>query len=451
VTIEFQGKRVNGSSINQVVTLGARQGEMLTFYAQGPDDSALLDEIQKLADENFGDVDEAINEPVGEAQNLPTITPSMDPTILVGVPVSGGIAIGPIHQYKQLILDIPETEEGIHDPAVEWPRIQRAIQGVLVELQKLYDQTTLHVGDKDAEIFQAHMLILQDPELQQAVQQEIQQKTCSAPVAWQQITQQIADTYEALDDSYLQARAQDILDLGQQVLAHLLGTTQRKFDLQTPAILVADELHPSDVASLNPKEILGIITAQGGATGHSAILARSLGIPSVMSIPDAVSRLSTGQVIALDGTTGQVWVSPDEETLTQLCKQQQQVDEQRIVHLQAAQEIAHTQDGQRIEVGANIGSPDEVQVALEHGAEGVGLFRTELIFMERDELPDEELQYEMYCQAAAQLDGRPLIIRTLDVGGDKPISYLPRTAEENPFLGWRGIRYCLEARDRYYD
>ncbi|MCX6048598.1 MAG: phosphoenolpyruvate--protein phosphotransferase [Chloroflexi bacterium] len=432
---------VNGRSINQMAALGARQGDELHFQAVGQEAAATLTAIQALAADNFADLDGAARTeqaPVGVAGATKTVAPHQR----LGIPASVGIAIGPVAAPGFVL---PAVVESIVDDAVaEWQRFQAAIQAALAELQAVQRSTQQTVGPDPALIFAAHRLILQDPELQENVRRQIIDEHRNAEAAWQQALQGIVDRYQAIEDDYLRARIADVLDSGQRVLRHLLKVALPTLEFEQSVILVAEQLMPSDTARLDPTKILGLVTSTGGATSHSAILARALGIPAIVGVTDLLSDVTDGQVIALDGATGQIWLAPTPEVLADLQQKRTQWLAAQQVAIQAGRQSAITRDGKRIEIGANISSHHDLDFALEMGAEGVGLFRSEFLWMGREQLPDEAEQLLAFRTAAQKLDARPLIIRTLDVGGDKPIAYLGIGAEMNPFLGWRGIRYCLD-------
>ncbi len=242
----------------------------------------------------------------------------------------------------------------------------------------------------------------------------------------------------------MQARAADVEDVGRRVLQQLLGLEPPSLAFAQPSILIAADLNPSDTARLDPDRVFGICTEYGGATAHSAILARALGIPAVVGLGPDLWQITEGQLVAVDGEAGVCWPQPDSNRLADLQQKQLTWQTKRQEAKAAGQGTAVTQDGIAIEIAANVGSPNDISRALEFGAEGVGLFRTEFLFMDRDSAPSEDEQFEAYCAAAGRLDGAPLIIRTLDVGGDKPLPYLDLGDEANPFLGWRGIRFCLD-------
>lgn len=434
-------KRGNAKSINQVATLGVRQGEQIRLNATGPDAEQALSALQALADENFGEAETPAEPPAAPTTVGPAPSPAAAGT-LAGIPASPGIAIGPAFLYRP---ELPEiVTRKVEDGGAEWRRLEAAIAEADQEIAALHARAVRQVGPSEAAIFEAHQLFLQDPDLLEAARTRIMDQQLNAEAAWQQAIEGVAEEYRALDDAYMQARAADILDVGRRVLGQLVGVTEPALDLDEPAILVAADLSPSDTAQLDPEKVIGLCTELGGATSHSAILARALGIPAVVGLDGALRRVAEAQVIALDGQTGRLWLDPDAEQLAELEAQRAAWQKERRRNKEAAQQPAITQDGKGIEVAANIGGPHDAKIALEFGAEGVGLFRTEFLFMERAEPPSEEEQWTAYRQAAEVMEQRPLIIRTLDVGGDKPIPYLDLDEEANPFLGQRGIRYCLE-------
>lgn len=433
------GPAANAKSINQVATLGARQGESVIVRAHGADADQALAAIAALAADNFGDVDAPAS--VAPAAEAPA--PSDEaPDQISGVAASAGVAIG------RLALYTPGAPEVITYPAAdwaaEWARLHEALQTVAAELAALQAETARRVGSADAAIFEAHRLLVLDPDLHAAAREHLRDDGVNAEAAWQATFLATAARFEALPDPYLAARAADVRDVGQRVLRHMLGAPPPAFDFENPVILAAADLTPSDAARLPRERVLGLITAVGGATSHSAILARALGIPAVVGVGAGFARLQPETLVALDGEHGRIWLAPTPAVLDALRQQQAQQQAVQEAARTASQTLARLRDGRRIEVAANIGRPSDIERALSYGAEGVGLFRTEFLFMDRATPPDEEEQFQAYRTAAATLGARPLIIRTLDVGGDKPVAYIPIGQEDNPFLGWRGIRYCLD-------
>ncbi|MEZ4518126.1 MAG: phosphoenolpyruvate--protein phosphotransferase [Chloroflexota bacterium] len=431
----------NAKSINQVATLGVRQGDEITVSASGPDAAAALAAIQTLAAENFGDVDDE-DAVENKAPVIEQKVASESSGAINGIPASPGVAIGPAALYRP---SVPEaTAYEADDPAVEWSRLQEAINEAAQEIVALQKASAKQVGQAKADIFEAHALIIRDPALSDAVRQRLMNSHENAEWAWQQEISVLASAYREMDDPYMQARATDVEDVGRRVLQKLLGEQPPSMEFAEPSILVAADLNPSDTAQLDPERVLGICTEFGGATAHSAILARALGIPAIVGLGHAIWTIAEGQTIAVDGESGLCWTHPDNGQLAELETQREKWQADRQQAKIAGQGTAVTWDGYSIEVAANVGSPNDITRALEFGAEGVGLFRTEFLFMDREEAPSEEEQYEAYHQATSELNGAPLIIRTLDVGGDKPLPYLDLGEEANPFLGWRGIRFCLD-------
>ncbi len=435
-----KGERVaNAKSINQVATLGVRQGEAVRVLASGPDAEAALDALEALVADNFG---EAPDQPAPDPATPAVTTPTAAEGIWSGVAASPGFAIGPVFQYRPALP--PIEARPAEDPAAEWARLEVAIAAARDELAALERRVARQAGAAEAAIFEAHSLILADPDLAAAVRERLQASGLNAEAVWAAAIDDQAAGYARLEDPYMQARAADVRDAGARVLRRLLALEPPSLALEQPAILVAPDLTPSDTARLEPGRILGICTELGGATAHSAILARALGIPAVVGLGPRLASLPEGGVVALDGGKGWLWPAPDDDTRARLERERDAWQRRQADARRAAQAPAVTADGRRVEVAANIGGPPDVAVALDYGAEGVGLFRTEFLFLDRQTAPSEAEQVAAYRQVAETMAGRPVIVRTLDVGGDKPLPYLDLGDEENPFLGWRGIRFCLD-------
>jgi phosphocarrier protein FPr len=429
---------VNAKSINQVATLGARQGHQIAVSATGPQAEAALAALTALVEANFGE-----NEGF-EAIIPQPVAPQAQPAAgaITGIPASPGIAIGPAMGYHPRPLEVPERH--IDDPATEWQRLEKALTTAQQEIETLHRQAQVQVGAYKASIFAAHLLFLSDPALLDTVRQQIFEQKINAEAGWQTGINQMVANYQALDDPYLQARATDVADVGQRVLKILAGVAPTSIVVPVPSILVAVDLTPSDTAQLNSKKILGICTELGSSTSHSAILARALGIPAVAGVGANLSGLADGTPLALDGQAGLVWVRPEAEQLSRLKEQQADWLNRQAAAKSASAQPAITRDGRRVEVAANVGQVADIYPALDNGAEGVGLLRTEFLYLDRQTPPSEEEQLAAYQAIATALDQRPFIIRTLDIGGDKPLPYLDLGQEQNPFLGWRAIRYCLD-------
>ncbi len=435
---------VRGDSINQVTTLGVRQAHELVITATGSDADEALAALQALFANNFGEDNVALNSPPAFHHK---VTPATHGELL-GIAASAGIAIAPIVHYQPTHISIKEYH--VDDPEAEWQRVQAAIHTARQEIQAVFSQASIQIGDAEAAIFDAQLLFLEDPVLLEAAKERILEHHLNAEAAWQAVVDEVATSYHTLEDSYLQERVDDVVDVGQRVLRLLAGNAPAKVHLDEPAILVATDLTPSDTAGLDPTKVLGICTTSGSATSHSAIIARTLGIPAVLGVDAQVLHLADGTVMALDGESGRAWVEPESHILDLLAAKQSAWQTAQQQARATAHQPAITRDRRQVSVFANIGSISDVQVAVASGAEGVGLLRTEFLYLERTSAPTEEEQLEVYQAIAQVLDHRPLIIRTLDVGGDKPLPYLRvGLREANPFLGSRGIRFCLDNLDLF--
>lgn len=453
---------VRGDSINQVTTLGVRQGHELAIAATGSDVDEALEALQALFANNFGEAarsccsnKEGLPNPEGEDRvvlNSPPVfhhevTPATHGE-LSGIAASPGVAIAPVIHYQPTQIIV--TQYHIEDVESEWQRLQTAIHTAQQEIQAVFSQASLQIGDAEAAIFDAQLLFLEDPVLLEAAKERILANHINAEAIWQAVVDEVITSYHTLEDSYLQERVDDVVDVGRRVLRLLSGNAPANLHLQEPAILVATDLTPSDTAGLDPTKVLGICTTSGSATSHSAIIARTLGIPAVLGVDAQVLHLADGTLMALDGESGRAWVEPESHILDLLAAKQSAWQAAQQEARATAHQPAITRDGKQISVFANIGSINDVQVAVASGAEGVGLLRTEFLYLDRTSAPTEEEQLAVYQAIAQVLDNRPLIIRTLDVGGDKPLPYLRvGFPEANPFLGWRGIRFCLDHLDLF--
>lgn len=427
---------VRGDSINQVATLGVRQGHELLITATGRDAQEAIRALQTLIIHNFGEQDPVVLEPT---------TPSSpdNPGQFTGIAASPGIAIAPVVHYQLAPVSI--TEYHIENVEIEWQRLQHAIQRAKQEITMLLSHASVQIGDAEAAIFDAHLLFLTDPVMLDAVYRYITEDRLNAEAAWQAVVEEVTNSYRQLEDAYLKERMDDVVDVGRRVLRILLGNLPTELHISEPSIVVGTDLTPSDTAKLDPTKVLGICMTAGSATSHSAIIARTLGIPAVVGVDSQVLAVEDGTVIAIDGEGGKVWIEPEGSVLTALEAKRQVWQTSQAEARNKAHQPATTRDGQRIHVFANIGSVADAKAAVGHGAEGVGLLRTEFLYLEQIKPPTEEEQLQVYQDIAQILGERPLIIRTLDVGGDKQVPYLGSTlTETNPFLGVRGIRFCLE-------
>jgi phosphoenolpyruvate-protein phosphotransferase len=433
------GSRVaNGKSLVSLLKLGANRGATLWLTAQGLDEDAALAALAAAVgrglEEEEGEAGHGAGEPAA-ATRLALTTDG-----IAGIAASPGLAIGSLRHFRREKIVVAATAS---DPEREEARLRSAIETAKAQLRELHDEVKERSGAARAAIFRAHEEFLDDPDLVAGTLQRIGEGH-SAGWAWRETVDERARDVAALGDALLKERAVDLRDVGRRVLRLLADTLEEEPDLpDTPVILVADDLAPSDTAKLDPARILGLCTAAGGPTSHTAIIARSLNIPAIVGAGPAVLHGAEGTLCILDGDAAMLYLDPSDADLGTALRAQQEWQARRESEHLACYQPAITTDGRRIEVVANIGAAAEAAQAVEAGAEGVGLMRTEFLFLERAEPPNEEEQFEAYRTMTQALNGLPLIIRTLDIGGDKNVPYLALPAEDNPFLGVRGIRLCL--------
>lgn len=429
----------DAGSLNAVAVLGATQGHEIEVTASGPQASEAIAAIRALAERDFDDHPDA-------GEGAPTVAPSSAsvPGGLAGHAASPGIAMGPARRFHVSDLKIPDSSHA--DPVGEAAALETALVATREDIERQRATVAARAGATQAEIFGAHLLFLGDTELLTPTRQAISEGL-AAGRAWHDAVDRIAAAWDGLEDEYLRARAADLRSVGAQVLAHILGVPPPRPELEGPGVLIAADLSPADTAGLDPDVVLGIATVFGGPTSHAAVLARSLGIPAVVGVGASLMEVVEGTPLGLDGAGGMVYVQPSTETLASLQRLGAAHDAAARGALAAARDPAITADGTLIEVSANIGSTVDAARAVAAGADGVGLYRTEFLFMGRSSMPDEQEQEAAYRATAEALDGRPMLIRTLDVGADKPLPYLMQPAEANPFLGIRGIRLGLQRPD----
>jgi phosphotransferase system enzyme I (PtsI) len=359
---------------------------------------------------------------------------------LTGIAASQGIAIGPAFVYRPEPLTFERRM--VQTPMAEVDRLIQSIEAVQTMLTALQAHTQETIGKEEAQIFEAHRMFLTDPVFADEIKQIIQEEHINAEAAVERVSNGLIAEFEAIDDDYFRQRKGDIKDVAQRLLRQLLGLEETTLSALTqPAIIIAHDLTPSDTASLNRKMALGLCTEIGSSTSHTAILSRSLDIPAVVGVGQI--EISSGVQVIIDGSTGQLLIDPDQETLSEYQAKQKVHQQARALEMAQAQEPALTADGYEVEVVANIGSVADAQQAIQMGAKGVGLLRTEFLFLQGDTLPSEEDQYRIYRAIADVFQQLPLIVRTLDVGGDKELPSIDLPKEQNPFLGLRAIRLCL--------
>lgn len=427
-------------SLTALAALGVRRGHEIQVRASGPGALKALEAVIALHSKDFYDrpEDRAPAEVLTASALQPTLQPS---GALQGVAASPGMAAGPTRHLRTPRLAIPE--EPAADPEAAWRELEAALKATKSEIEGTRRMVQAKASEQGASIFDAHLLLLTDEELLSTARRLILVEGHNPAHAWQLACQVAANALRQLADPYLAERATDIEAVAAQVIAQLLGVSAIKASISQPGVVVAPELTPAETAALDPALVRGVATAGSGPTSHAAILARALGIPAVVALGAAILEVSEETMLLVDGDRGIVVINPDEELILAAQVRQEADQEADLARRRAAAFPAVTRDGLRVEVAANLGSLREAEVAVEMGAESVGLLRTEFLFLDRDQPPCEEEQYYAYLAIAEILAGRRLVLRTLDVGGDKPLPYLARPPEANPFLGVRGLRLAL--------
>lgn len=371
--------------------------------------------------------------------------------MIQGIGASSGIAIGKAFVLPTWEWDLPEQRIDSIDLAKEFERLYEGVRTSKHEIEFLKQEFREVVGPDQSSIFDAHIAILEDPVFMSEIQGIIERQYTAAEVAVKEAIDHFVKMFDLLDDEYMKERALDIKDVGNRLLKHLLGAPEITLPADTnPYLLVAKELSPSQLANLNQKYVLGIATLQGGRTSHSAIMARALGIPFVLGLEGKlVNPIQTGDMLIIDGSDGMVFVNPPEHILHQYMELRDAQSEKKSKLKQLAAVPAVTRNGTELFLRANISSLKELQIALAYGASGVGLFRTEFLYMDRQQFPEEEEQFDVYRQVVEQVSGHTVVIRTLDIGGDKHLDYFALPEEDNPFLGYRAIRISLDRKDLF--
>ena len=447
IRVQHGEKEVNAKSAISILTLGVECGGEIRISVEGPDEDAALEALRSGVEAGLGE--EVKPEPVPAPEPEVQAEVGLEEVAegaLRGVAGAPGIAIGPLFQYRQSEVVVREEAS---NRAHEREDLLSAIESAQTELDQLHGEMVERVGEQEAEIFEAHLALLDDPELVKAALEKIDDGW-AAPKAWDEVIESQAEELAGVKSDLLAARAADVRDVGRRVLRILTGADEQQPELpDDPVILVAQDLSPSDTVSLDLSRVLGFCTAAGGPNSHTAILARALSLPAVVGAGTEVLDLASGVRAILDGASGSLHLDPDAQALEAAREARRRLQSRRAAALKAAEEPAITEDGHRMEIVANIGGVAESRRAAERGAEGVGLLRTEFLFLERANAPTEDEQFEAYRDIAQAFGDQPVIVRTLDIGGDKAIPYLPVPYEENPFLGERGIRLCLAQTDLF--
>jgi phosphocarrier protein FPr len=437
IRLQHGAKIANAKALASLLKLGVEGGETVRLIASGHDAEAALKALKEAVESGLGEEEKK------KETTVSTLAwePESSGLAVAGVPASPGIAIGRLFQFQTTRIAV--TDKPAADAQTEIHQLAQARETAREQLAELHDSVAARSGKSEAAIFRAHQALISDEDIKSEVHALIHQGH-SAAWSWQRAIDERVAEMQQINDERLAGRAADLRDVGQRVLRALVGTSHSAPHFpDDPVILIADDLTPSDTARLDPMRILGLCTASGGPTSHTAIIARSLDIPAVVGAGSRVLEQTDGITCILDGAAGRLYLEPSAGDLESARSFQIDLQGQRDKEYQRRYEPAILTDGHRVEVVANIGSAADATLAVEAGAEGVGLLRTEFLFLNRDTPPTEADQFEAYSAMTRALNGLPLIIRTLDIGGDKVVPYLSLPKEDNPFLGVRGIRLCL--------
>lgn len=363
-----------------------------------------------------------------------------------GIGTSSGIGIGKVFLFKEPELKI--IKKDIENPGLEIQRFENALKDTKKEIDKLHELSLKNIGEKEAEIFIAHSMMLEDPEFIAGVKDKIENEKLNSEYAVNEVVNFYVSLFEDIEDEYLKARAVDLQDVSKRLLRVLMGIKSADLTIiDEKSIIVAEDLTPSDTAQMNKDMVVGIVTELGGRTSHTSIIARTLEIPAISGVKDATKTLKHGDYIIINGDNGEIIINPSSDEIKKYEEKAIELADFRKKLLTMKDRESISKDGHKVEIAGNIGTPKDIDKVIENGGEGVGLYRTEFLYMDRDRLPSEEEQFESYKIVAQKLGTRPLVIRTLDVGGDKELPYLSLPKEMNPFLGYRAIRLCLDRQD----
>ncbi len=369
------------------------------------------------------------------------------PQIIKGIAASDGIGIA--KAYLLIDPDLSFEKKTIDDPVAEYERVEKAFSASIADLATIKQNAKSRLSDEELEVFDAHIAILSDPEMKSQIKDEIESQHVSAEEAMTDVTTNFANVLAAMiDNKYMQERAADVKDVAKRALSHLLGKQLPDIaSISEPVVIIAKEITPSDTSQMDAKFVKGLATDLGGRTSHAAIMARTLRIPAVVGAETVTSTIKSGDMVIVDGLHGDIIVDPSQAQIDEYQAKADSFEKERAEWAKLVDAPSVSKDGQHFEIAANIGTPDDVADAVKQGADGVGLFRSEFLYMSSDHLPTEDEQFEAYKKAVVGMQGKPVVVRTLDIGGDKPLNYLPLPEEMNPFLGYRAIRICLHRPD----
>lgn len=362
-------------------------------------------------------------------------------TVIHGKSACTGIAFGKIRYFLRNAFQV--EKHAVSDPEAEVKRFEAARGQAVAELAMLYAKATKEVGEENSLLFQIHQMMLEDLDYCESVTGIIREEKANAEYAVNETAKRFAEMFSNMDDEYMRGRAADVQDVSRRVLGILTGTTAGGFQSDEPVIIAADDLAPSETVQLDKKKILAFVTAGGSESSHTAILARTMGIPAIIGVGEALNEGWDGREAAVDGSTGEVYLEPDEDTVSRLRLKEKKDQEYRELLEQYRGKETVTRSGQRVLLYANIGSPEDMEAVLANDAEGIGLFRSEFLYLESQDYPTEEEQFQAYKTVAEIMNGKRVVIRTLDIGADKQAAYFHLPKEENPAMGMRAIRLCL--------
>ncbi len=368
--------------------------------------------------------------------------------LIQGKGVSTGVAAGPLYFYQRAKAEITRYE--VADPEAEWARFKGAQAKAIEQLGELAEKAREEAGDEAALLFETHQMMAEDMEYEEAIQAAIQENKLNAEAAVTDTAAQFAEMFASMDDPYFQARSADVKDVSGRIIAALTGAAQGGIDSPVPVILAADDLAPSETVQLDKSKILGFVTEGGSGSSHTAILARTMGIPAIIGVGDQLKPEYAGKEVIIDGSTGSVTVDADEDTRAVLLKKMEEQKKTREMLEKLKGLPNESRDGQSVKVFCNIGGPDDVPAVLANDAGGVGLFRSEFLYLNCDDFPSEDVQFEAYKKVLSDMGGREVVIRTLDIGADKQIAYFNMPKEENPALGNRALRICLNRPEIFH-
>lgn len=370
--------------------------------------------------------------------------------VVKGIAASDGIGIA--EAYLLVDPDLSFDKKKIEDTDAEYQRVDKAFADSIDELNKIKENAKDRLGDDELAVFDAHIAILSDPEMKKQIQQEIEGQKITAEQATTDVMDMFSDTLAAMkDNQYMQERAADVKDVEKRALSHLLGKQLPNIAaIDKPVVIVAHEITPSDTSQMDKKFVKGMVTDLGGRTSHAAIMSRTLRIPAIVGSENITSSVKSGQQIIVDGLNGDAIVDPSDDEVDEYQKKAADFEKERAEWAKMVDAPSKSKDGKDFEIAANIGTPDDVVDAVKQGADGVGLFRSEFLYMGSDHMPTEDEQFEAYKKAVVSMKGKPVVVRTLDIGGDKPLDYLPLPKEMNPFLGYRAIRISLHDPEKIF-